>query len=90
MPKKLTKQDTEDPRINQNDLKIFTNELYGLWYIGRCIPSVCTTEDVQVGIDNFMMELKDLLESLHLDIDLSSVTMEVLNCHTEEEEGGFG
>ena len=87
MPKALTKQDQEYPRINRNDLEIFSNELYGFWYIGRCIPSVCTMEDVEIGIENFMSELGDLLESLHLDIDLSGVTMQALNCHTQEDQG---
>ena len=87
MPRALTKQDQEYPRINRNDLEIFSNELYGFWYIGRCIPSVCTMEDVEIGIENFMSELGDLLESLHLDIDLSGVTMQALNCHTQEDQG---
>ena len=89
MPKILTKQDRAEARVNPNDLEVFTRDLYGLWYIGRCIPSVCTTKDVQTGVENFMMELRNLLEYLHLDIDLSSVTMQVLNCHTEDEQGGL-
>ena len=42
--------------------------------MGRCVPSVCDTEDVQAGWENFFA-----------DIGLTWYKPFVMNCHTEEE-----
>ena len=77
-----------DARLSAGDLSIFTSELYGFWLMGRCIPSTCTMNDVDVGFVNFLDDLTAWLEANQLTgIKLPNVTFKALNCHTEDEGG---
>ena len=77
-----------EARLSAEDLSIFTNELYGYWLMGRCIPSTCSTNDVDVGFENFLTDLAEWLEANQLTgITLPDVTFKALNCHTEDEGG---
>ena len=77
-----------EARLSSDDLSIFTSDLYGFWMMGRCVPSTCSIDDVNVGFVNFLAELAEWLESQELSgINLPDVTFQALNCHTEEEGG---
>ena len=77
-----------EARLSSDDLSIFTSDLYGFWMMGRCVPSTCSIDDVNVGFVNFLAELAEWLESHELSgINLPDVTFQALNCHTEEEGG---
>ena len=61
----------------------------GFLYLGRCVPSVCSVEDVDLGWTNFFIDfLQTTNETLHTTIP-SPYIMTPLNCHTEEEESKF-
>ena len=61
----------------------------GFLYLGRCVPSVCSAEDVDLGWTNFFIDfLQTTNETLHTTIP-SPYIMTPLNCHTEEEESKF-
>ena len=80
-----------EARLSAGDLGIFTSELYGFWLMGRCIPSTCSTNDVDVGFKNFLDDLAAWLEDNQLTgITIPDVTFEALNCHTEDEGGKEG
>ena len=55
----------------------------GFLYLGRCIPSVCSEEDVHRGWRNFFLEF---LQDASIP---SPYLMTPLNCHTEDEESKF-
>ena len=58
----------------------------GFLYLGRCIPSVCSEEDVKLGWTNFFLDfLQTTNETLNATIP-SPYIMTPLNCHTEDEE----
>ena len=58
----------------------------GFLYLGRCVPSVCSAEDVDLGWTNFFIDfLQTTNETLNAAIP-SPYIMTPLNCHTEEEE----
>ena len=61
----------------------------GFLYLGRCVPSVCSVEDVDLGWTNFFIDfLQTTNETLNAAIP-SPYIMTPLNCHTEEEESKF-
>merc|ERR1712168_226288 len=60
---------------------------YGLIRLGRCVPSVCTAEDVETGFLNFLMEYLNS-EELELGDWFTPEVAEpvALNCHTKDEQ----
>ena len=84
-------ENKRDARLSAGDLSIFTSDLYGFWMMGRCIPSTCSINDVDVGFVNFLDDLAEWLEENQLTgIKLPNVTFKALNCHTEDEGGKAG
>ena len=84
-------ENKREARLSAGDLSIFTSDLYGFWMMGRCIPSTCSINDVDVGFVNFLDDLAEWLEENQLTgIKLPNVTFKALNCHTEDEEGKAG
>ena len=75
MPSKepSTKRET---RFGSSDLSIFTSDLYGFWMMGRCVPSICSIHDVDVGFVNFLDDLAEWLESQEL-TGIKSITSDI-------------
>ena len=65
----------------------------GQWKLGRCVPSVCTAEDVaqvRKGLFENLQGLRNFMEEVFNDQVgpwlMESIDVLALNCHTADEE----
>jgi len=79
LQKQVQAKDAED------DIMATLGQIFytGAWKLGRCVPSVCTAEDVAQGLRNFMEEVFN--PQLGPDF-MESIDVLALNCHTADEE----
>ena len=86
-PKHLMKSmSTKEADTNNMTQTIIASLLkYGQLRLGRCIPSVCTAEDVETGLLNFLLEY---LNSDELGDWFTSEAAQpvALNCHTKKDK----
>ena len=50
--------------------------------LGRCVPSVCSEEDVEIGFRNFLFEMTGLTGQ-----DLTTIDWNTLACRTVDDTG---